>query len=36
MLVTPPDVEQPHVWDTTPKLQDMIAAAKPNLSDAES
>jgi hypothetical protein len=30
-LMTPPDVEQP-----IPKLQNVIAAAKPNLSDAES
>jgi hypothetical protein len=35
-LVTPHDVEQPPVRDTTPMLQDMIAAAKPNLSDTES
>jgi hypothetical protein len=34
MLVTPPSVEQSQVRDTTPKLQDMIAAAKPNLSNA--
>jgi hypothetical protein len=36
-LVTPvnaPDVEQ--VRDTTPKLQDVVAAARPNLSDTES
>jgi hypothetical protein len=32
-LVTSLDVEQPQVRDTTPKLQDVIAAAKPNLSD---
>jgi hypothetical protein len=36
MLMVPPDVEQPQVRDTTSKLQDVIAAAKPNLSNAES
>jgi phytoene/squalene synthetase len=35
-LVTSPDVEQHHVQDTTPKLQDVIAAARQNVSDAES
>jgi hypothetical protein len=35
-LVTSPDVEQPQVRDTTPKLQDVIAAIRPNLSDAGS
>jgi hypothetical protein len=35
-LVTPPDVEQPQVQNTAPKLQDVIAAAKPNRIDAES
>jgi hypothetical protein len=35
MLVTSPDEEQPQVQDTTLKLQDVIAAARPNLSDAE-
>jgi hypothetical protein len=35
-LVTPPNVEQPYVRDTSPKLQNMIAAARPKLSDAES
>jgi hypothetical protein len=34
--VTPLDVEQPQVWDTTQNLQDEISAAKPNLSHAES
>jgi hypothetical protein len=29
-------VEQPEVRDSTPKLLDVIAAARPNLSDAES
>jgi hypothetical protein len=33
MLVTPPNMEQPQVRDTTPKLQDVTAAAKSNLSD---
>jgi hypothetical protein len=32
-LVTPPNVEQPQVQDTTPKLQDVITAATPNLSE---
>jgi hypothetical protein len=35
-LVTSPDVEQPKVKDTTLKLQNVIAATRPNLSDAES
>jgi hypothetical protein len=35
-LVTPPDVEQSQVRDTSQKLQDVIVAAKPNLSDTES
>jgi hypothetical protein len=35
-LVTSPDVEQPQVSDTTPKLQEANAAARPNPSDAES
>jgi hypothetical protein len=35
-LVTPPNVEQPQIQRTTPKFQDMIAAAKPDVSDAES
>jgi hypothetical protein len=35
-LVTPPDVEQSQVRDTAPKLQNVIAAARPYLSDAES
>jgi hypothetical protein len=35
MLVTPPNVEQPQVQHPTPKLQDVIAAARPNLSNAE-
>jgi hypothetical protein len=34
-LVTAPDVE-PQVRDTTPQLLDVTAAARPNLSDAES
>jgi hypothetical protein len=34
-LVAPPDIEQPHVQDTTPKLQDVITAARPNLNDTE-
>jgi hypothetical protein len=36
MLVTPPTVEQSHVRDTTPKLQDVVAAARQNLNDTES
>lgn len=35
-LVTSPDVEKPQVKDTTPKFQDAMAAARPDLSDAES
>jgi hypothetical protein len=35
-LVAPPDDEQQQVKDTTPKLQNVIAAARPKLSDAES
>jgi hypothetical protein len=35
-LVAPPDVQQPQVQETTPKFRDAIAAARPNLSDAES
>lgn len=34
--MTPPDVEKLQVKDTTPKFQDAIAAARPDLSDAES
>jgi hypothetical protein len=34
--MTPLDVEQPWVKDTTPKWQNVIAATKPNLSDTES
>jgi hypothetical protein len=34
-LVTPPDLEQTQVCNTTPKLQDVTAPAKPNLSDTE-
>jgi hypothetical protein len=34
-LVVPPDVEKSQVQDTTQKFQDMIEAARPNLSDAE-
>jgi hypothetical protein len=33
--MTSPDVAQPQVRDTTPKLQDVIPAAKPNLSDTD-
>jgi hypothetical protein len=29
-------VEQPEVGGTTPKLQDVIAEAKPNVNDTES
>jgi hypothetical protein len=36
MLVIPPHVEQPQVWDTALKWQDLIAVARPNLCDAES
>jgi hypothetical protein len=36
MLVTPPYVKQPQVWDTTLKLKDTIAAAMPCLSGSES
>jgi hypothetical protein len=36
MLVTAPNVEQPQVQDTAPKLQDVVAASRQNLSDAES
>jgi hypothetical protein len=35
-LVTPHDVEQSQVRDIAPKLQDVIAAVKLNLGDAES
>jgi hypothetical protein len=35
-VVTPPDVEQKQVQDITSKLQDVMAAARPNLSNAES
>jgi hypothetical protein len=35
-LVAPADAEHPKVPDPTPKLQDVIAAARRNLSDAES
>jgi hypothetical protein len=31
-LVTPPDVENPHVRDTTAKLEDVIIAPRANLS----
>lgn len=34
--MTPPIVEKPQVWDTTLKLQDVIAAAMPNLGGTES
>jgi hypothetical protein len=34
-LVTPPGVEQPQAQNTTPKLQDVIAAVRPNPSAAE-
>jgi hypothetical protein len=33
--VISPDVEQPQAQDTTPKLQDVIAAVRPNLSVTE-
>jgi hypothetical protein len=36
MLVVPPNVEQPQVQETILKIQGVIAAAGPNLSDAES
>jgi hypothetical protein len=36
MLVVPCDVKQPQVQDTTPKFQDVIAAATPKLSNDES
>jgi hypothetical protein len=36
MLMAPPDVEPSQIQDTSLKLQDVIAAAKPNLRDAES
>jgi hypothetical protein len=36
MLVNPRNVKQPQIQDTTPKFKDVIAAAKSNLSDAES
>jgi hypothetical protein len=35
MPVTPTDVEQPQVQNTTPKLQDVFAAARPAPSDNE-
>jgi hypothetical protein len=35
-LVTPPDVKQSQVQDTTPKLYYVMAAATPNLSNTES
>jgi hypothetical protein len=35
-LVTPPDAEKPWVQSNTPKLPDVIAAARPNQSDTES
>jgi hypothetical protein len=36
MVMTPPDFKQSEVGNTKPMLQDVIAAAKPNLSEAES
>jgi hypothetical protein len=36
MLVVTPNVQQPHFQNTTPKFHDVLAAAKPNLSDTES
>jgi hypothetical protein len=36
MLVIPPDMDQPQVLDTTLESQDVIAADKPILSEAES
>jgi hypothetical protein len=35
-LVAPTKVEHPQVQGITPKCEDVIAAARPNLSDAES
>jgi hypothetical protein len=35
-LVTPSNVEKKGVQDTTPKLQDVMAVARTNLSNAES
>jgi hypothetical protein len=35
-LVTPPNFEQPQIQDATPELQEVIAAARQNLGDAES
>jgi hypothetical protein len=35
-LVTPPNVERKWVQDTAPKLQDVMVAARSNLSNAES
>jgi hypothetical protein len=36
MLVTPPNVEQPQVQNIALKLQDVMAPARQNVSDAES
>jgi hypothetical protein len=35
-MVAPPNVEQPQVQDSALKFQDMIARARPNVSDDES
>jgi hypothetical protein len=35
MLVTPLDAEAPIAQTTTPHLQDVIAAARPNITDKE-
>jgi hypothetical protein len=35
-LVTTPDVQQSHVQGITPKLQDVMAAARPKLCDPDS
>jgi hypothetical protein len=36
MLVTPPEMEQLQIRNTIPKFQDVIVAARPDLSYAES
>jgi hypothetical protein len=35
MLVDPTDLEQPQAHHTTPRFQNMIAATRPKISDAE-
>jgi hypothetical protein len=35
MLVTPPDLGQPQAQDSSSKLEDVIAAAKPHLTNGE-